>query len=73
MVNIPHRSSESLMAETVQRLSPLRNLVDIAAYLLVAFLAAALILHQLLPGFGGKALHDLVPVDDPVAAAGFTA
>jgi len=73
MVNMPHRSSESLMAEAAQRFDPLRDVVDIVAYLAFALLAAALVLHQLPPGFGGQALHDLVPVDDPVAAAGFTA
>lgn len=72
MVNIPHRSSESLLAERVSvRLSAMRR----AAGSVVLALALALLLGALLrnAAIDGKALQDLVPLDDPAVAALFTA
>ena len=72
MVNIPYRSSESLMAERVApRLAAMRRtggamaLVFLVSWLLAAVLAA-------LPE-GTRVLHDLAPLDDPALAALFTA
>jgi hypothetical protein len=69
MVNMPYRSSESLMVEHIS----LRHWLPPRGMLL-AFLAAFLIAALLfsLPS-GTKVLHDLVPLDDPAMAAILTA
>jgi hypothetical protein len=72
MVNIPHRSSESLMAEAVTlRLAEMRRTAGaVVLAFVVAWLLAALL--GSLPE-GTRLLHDLVPLDDPAMAAIFTA
>jgi len=72
MVNIPYRSSESLMAERVSlRLSEMRRTAGAILFaFVVAWLLAALLAS--LPT-GTRLLHDLVPLDDPAVAALFTA
>ena len=74
MVNIPYRSADSLIAERISvRLSAMRRT---AGAIVLAFIAALLLgalLSRLPEGFGGSALHDLVPLDDPIAMATFTA
>lgn len=72
MVNIPYRSSESLLEERISvRLSALRR----TAGAIVLALIAALLLGTLLQNASieGGALQDLVPLDDPAVAALFTA
>ncbi|GAB2178396.1 hypothetical protein [Dongia sp. agr-C8] len=72
MVNIPYRSSESLLEERISdRLSALRR----TAGAIVLALIAALLLGTLLQhaSIDGNALQDLVPLDDPAVAALFTA
>ena len=78
MVNIPYRSSESLMTERISvRLSAMRRTAGatigaIVLALVVALLAGAA-LSYLPEGFGGAALHELVPLNDPAALSAFTA
>jgi hypothetical protein len=72
MVNIPYRSSESLMAERIAvRASALRR----AAGAIVLSLVAAAVIGVLLQAtpLDGGALHDLVPLDDPAVTWLFTA
>jgi hypothetical protein len=72
MVNIPYRSSESLMAERLSvRMAAHRRT---AGAVVIALLAAVLIgiLLQNTPQ-GSNALHDLVPLDDPAVSGLFTA
>ena len=74
MVNIPYRSSESLVAERLSiRLSAMRRTAGAIVLALVTALLLGVLLEQLPPGFGGKALQELVPLDDPAVAALFTA
>jgi hypothetical protein len=74
MVNIPYRSADSLAAERISlRLSAMRRTAGaIVLALIVAVLLGAL-LSRLPEGIGGKALHDLIPFDEPIALATFTA
>jgi len=72
MVNIPYRTSESLMAERISvRLSAMRR----TAGVVVLTLLAAILLGVLLQNrpIDGKALQDLVPLDDPAVTGLFTA
>jgi len=72
MVNIPYRSSESLIAARIsERLSAMRRT---AGAIVLALLAAVLIgiLLQRVPA-GGKNVLDFIPLDDPAVAAIFTA
>jgi hypothetical protein len=74
MVNIPYRSSESLMQERIStRLSEMRRTAGAIVLAFVAALLLAVLLSRLPEGFGGSALHDLLPLDDPSAMASFTA
>ena len=74
MVNIPYRSSESLIAERLSvRLSALRRTAGAIVLALVTALLLGVLLEQLPAGFGSKALHDLVPLDDPAVIGLFTA
>lgn len=74
MVNMPYRSSESLASAYVENhLRPMRRLAGAIALALIAILLIGVLLRHMPEGFGGKALHDLVPLDDPLAAATFTA
>ena len=74
MVNIPYRSSESLIAGHIsQRTAPMRRT---AGAIVLGFIAAMLIgalLSQLPEGIGGAGLHNLVPFDEPIALSTFTA
>jgi hypothetical protein len=72
MVNIPYRSSESLMAERISvRLSAMRR----TAGAIVLALLSAILLGVLLQNrpIDSNALHDLVPLDDPAVSGLFTA
>ena len=74
MVNIPYRSSESLIAERLPvRLSALRRTAGAIVLALVAALLVGTLLSRLPQDFGGPALHDLVPLGDPLALSTFTA
>ena len=74
MVNIPYRSSESLAAERIAaRLASMRRTAGAVIFAIIVALLLGAWLAQLPEGFGGKALHDLVPLDDPAVAALFTA
>jgi hypothetical protein len=72
MVNLPHRSSESLMREAISRRAEAiqRTAGAIALTLLAALLIGA-ILQQQPPK--SDALHDLLPLDDPAVSWLFTA
>jgi hypothetical protein len=74
MVNIPYRSSEALIAGTIEaRFEALRRVGG--AMLLALFAAVVLgsLLRSVPADAGGAALRDLVPIGDAVAAASFTA
>jgi hypothetical protein len=74
MVNIPYRSSESLMTERISvRLSAMRRTAGAIVLAFVVGLLVSTLLSRLPENFGGKALHELVPLDDPIALATFTA
>jgi hypothetical protein len=74
MVNIPYRSSESLMTERISvRLSAMRRTAGAIVLALVVGLLLTTLLSRLPEGFGGKPLHDLIPFDEPIALATFTA
>jgi hypothetical protein len=74
MVNIPYRSSESFVAERISvRLSAMRRTAGAIVLGLIAALLLGALLSRLPEGFGGSALHDLVPLEDPAAMATFTA
>jgi hypothetical protein len=74
MVNIPYRSSESLAAERISvRLSAMRRSAGAVIFAIIAVLLLGAWLSHLPEGFGGKALHDLVPLDDPAVGGLFTA
>jgi hypothetical protein len=72
MVNIPHRSSESLITEAISARAT--ALQQTAGALVLALLAAFLIgaILQASP-VETNALHDLVPLDDPAVSWLFTA
>jgi hypothetical protein len=72
MVNIPYRSSESLMAERISvRAAALRR----TAGAIVLSLLAAVLIGVLLENrpLDTGALHDLMPLDDPAVTWLFTA
>ncbi len=72
MVNIPYRSSESLMAERISdRLAVMRRTAGafVLLYAAVLLLAAALAAAP----DGVRILNDSLPLDDPAMAALFTA
>jgi hypothetical protein len=72
MVNIPYRSSESLMAERIAvRASALRRTAGAVVLTLVAAAVIGVLLQKRPPDTG--ALHDLVPLDDPAVTWLFTA
>jgi hypothetical protein len=74
MVNIPYRSADSLAAERISvRLSAMRRTAGAIVLALIAGLLLATLLSRLPEGFGGAALHNLVPLDDPIALSTFTA
>ena len=74
MVNIPYRSSESLVTERISvRLSAMRRTAGAVVLALVAVLILGALLSRLPLGFGGSALQNLIPLDDPVALSTFTA
>lgn len=74
MVNIPYRSAESLAAERISvRLSAMRRTAGAIVLALIAALLVGTLLSRLPENFGGSALHDLVPLDDPLAISTFTA
>ena len=74
MVNIPHRSSESLIAERISvRLSAMRRTAGAIVLALIVTVLLGTLLSRLPENFGGKALHELVPLDEPIALATFTA
>jgi len=74
MVNVPYRSSDSLVVEHLTvRLRAMRRMAGAIVLAVVAAYLLALLLQTLPEGFGGKALRDLVPTDNPLAAATFTA
>jgi hypothetical protein len=78
MVNIPHRSSESLIAERISARASAQGsaMTRTAGAIVLALLFALYLgvwLSHLPEGFGGKALHDLVPLDDPIALSSFNA
>jgi hypothetical protein len=72
MVNIPYRSSESLMAEriAVRAVALRRTAGAIVLSLLAAVLIGVLLENRPLDT---GALHDLVPLDDPAVTWLFTA
>lgn len=74
MVNIPYRSSESLAAERISvRLSSMRRTAGAIVLALVAAVILGALLSRLPQGFGGPALQNLIPIDDPIALSTFTA
>jgi hypothetical protein len=74
MVNIPYRSSESIATERISvRLAAMRRTAGAIVFAFVVLLLLGAWLSTLPEGYGGKALHDLVPLDDPLALATFTA
>ena len=74
MVNIPYRSSESLMTERISvRLSAMRRTAGAIVLALVVGLLLTTLLSRLPEGFGGTALRNLIPLDDPIALSTFTA
>ena len=74
MVNIPHRSSESLIAERISvRLSAMRRTAGAIVLALIVTVLLGTLLSRLPENFGGKALHDLIPLDEPTTLATFTA
>ena len=74
MVNIPYRSSEALIHARISvRLSAMRRTAGAVVLGLIAVLLVGVLLSHLPEGFGGAALHDLVPFDDPIALSTFTA
>jgi hypothetical protein len=73
MVNIPYRSSEALaVAHIRERLGALRRAAGAVILALLAAVLLALLLQRAPEGLGGKALHDLVPLD-PSVISNFTA
>jgi hypothetical protein len=74
MVNIPHRSSESLIAERISaRASAMTRTAGAIVLASIFALYLGVWLSRLPEGVGGKALHHLVPLDDPIALSSFTA
>jgi hypothetical protein len=74
MVNIPYRSADSLVAERISvRLSAMRRTAGAIVLALVAALFLGALLSRLPEGFGGPALQNLIPFDDPIALSTFTA
>ncbi len=74
MVNIPYRSSESLIAERIDApVSALRRTAGAIALGLIAALLVGALLSQLPEDFGGAGLRNLIPLDDPIALSTFTA
>lgn len=72
MVNIPHRSSDSLMAERISvRLSALRRTAGAIVLAIVTALIVGVLLSHLPDNLGGAALP--IPFDDPIALSTFTA
>ena len=72
MVNIPYRSSESLMAERLSvRMAAHRQTAGAVVSALVAAVLSGVLLQNTPPD--SKALQDLVPLDDPAATWLFTA
>ena len=74
MVNIPYRSSESLMAERISvRLSALRRIAGAIVLAAAVALILGVLLSRLPEDFGGAGLQNLIPLDDPIALSTFTA
>jgi heme A synthase len=74
MVNIPYRSSESLMAERISvRASALRRIAGAIVLAIAAALILGALLSRLPAGFGQPGLQNLIPFDDPIALSTFTA
>jgi hypothetical protein len=74
MVNMPYRSSETLIAGTIEaRFEALRRAVGAVVLAVFAALVLGTLLQSVPADAGGAALRDLAPVGDLVAAAGFTA
>lgn len=72
MVNIPYRSSESLMAERMSvRLSAMCRTAGAIVLALLSAVLLGVLLHN--TPIDGRALHDLVPLDDPAVTGLFTA
>jgi len=72
MVNIPYRSSESLMAERISvRASAIRRTTGAVVLALIAALMLGALLQDV--AIDSQALHDLVPLDDPAVSGLFTA
>lgn len=74
MVNMPYRSSESLIGERISvRLSAMRRTAGAIVLALAAALILGALLSRLPEGFGGTGLQNLIPFDDPIALSTFTA
>jgi hypothetical protein len=74
MVNIPYRSSESLMAERLSvRMAAHRRTAGAIVLAVIAALILGALLSRLPEGFGGPGLRNLIPLDDPIALSTFTA
>ena len=74
MVNIPYRSSESLIAAHVsEHDAPLRRTAGAIVLGFIAAMIVGALLAQLPEGFGGEGLRNLIPLDDPIALSTFTA
>lgn len=74
MVNIPYRSSESLMAERIAvRASALRRTAGAIVLAIAAALILGVLLSRLPEGLGGPAMQNLIPLEDPIALSTFTA
>ena len=72
MVNIPYRSSESLMAERIAvRAAALRRTAGAIVITLIAVVLVGVLLQERPLDTGG--LHNLVPLDDPAVTWLFTA
>jgi hypothetical protein len=74
MVNVPHRSAESIMQERISvRLSAMRRTAGAVVLALAAALIVGALLSRTPAGFGGPGLQNLIPLDDPIALSTFTA
>ena len=72
MVNIPYRSSETLIAEHLSApLAAVRRTIAAVVLALIFAVLLGLVLEHV--SVGGDTLRNLVPLDEPAVAALFTA
>jgi hypothetical protein len=74
MVNVPLTPMQGPAAKRVaEQIAELQRVAGALVLALLAILALGGLFKDLPADFGGKALHDLVPLEDVVAASSFTA